>query len=127
MIHHTGEMKSFIEEIIGKNEKEIFDNPLFESLFKKFIISSQMRSWLMEKKKNIAESIDKQNKENETHEDINNDTEIKVENYIKKVINQATNKSKLLIKINRNQNIEEEKDLNNICSSVISYFIIYFK
>ena len=122
MIHHTGEIKNFIEEIIGKTEEEILKTPIFESLFKKFTLASQMRSWLMEKKKNIAESIDKQNKENETHEDVNNDTEIKVENYIKKVINQASNKSKLLIKINRNQNIEEEKDINNICSSVISYF-----
>ena len=124
MIHHSGEMKAFIDEIMNKTEEEeILKSPIFESLFKKFTMASQMRSWLMEKKKNIAESIDKQNKENETnHEEAANDGEIKVENYIKKVINQAANKSKLLIKINRNKNIEEEKDMNILCSSVISYF-----
>ena len=84
MIHHSGEMKDFIEEILGKNEEDILKNPKFDSLFKKFTIASQMRSWLMEKKKNIAESIEKQNKESENHEDNNNDGEIKIENYIKK-------------------------------------------
>ena len=122
MIHHSGEMKDFIEEILGKNEEDILKNPKFDSLFKKFTIASQMRSWLMEKKKNIAESIEKQNKESENHEDNNNDGEIKIENYIKKVINQATNKSKLLVKMNLNKNIDEEKDMNNICSAIISYF-----
>ena len=44
-----------------------------------------------------ASIIDKQNKENETnHEEEAKNSEIKVENYIKKVINQALNKSKLL-------------------------------
>ena len=122
MIHHSGEMKSFIEEMLGKKEEDVLKSKIFDSLFKKFNLASQMRSWLMEKKKNIAETIEKQDKENENHEVTNNDNEMKVENYIKKVINQATNKSKLLIKIKRNQNIEEEKDTNNLCSSVISYF-----
>ena len=123
MIHHSGEMKSFIEEIMTKTEEDILKSEMFESLFKKFTMASQMRSWLMEKKKNIAESIDKQNKENETnHEEEAKNSEIKVENYIKKVINQALNKSKLLLKINRNENIEEEKDMNILCSSVINYF-----
>ena len=122
MIHHTGEMKDFIENILGKNEEEIFKSKYFESLFKKYTLASQMRSWLVEKKKNIAESIEKQNKENENNEDNINELENKVESYIKKVINQAANKSKLLIKINNNKNIEEEKDINNICTSVISYF-----
>ena len=123
MIHHSREMKDFLDEIMNKTEEEILKSEKFESLFKKFTMASQMRSWLMEKKKNIAESIDKQNKENESvHEETANDGEIKVENYIKKLINQASNKSKLLIKINPNKTIEEEKDMNNLCSSVISYF-----
>ena len=84
-----------------------------------------MRSWLVEKKKNIAELIEKQNKDEnaqfEIEDENNNDGESKVENYMKKIINQATNKSKFLLKINQNKNLEEEKDIYNICSSIISY------
>ena len=122
MIHHSGEMKDFIEKIVGKDENEIFSSPIFDSLYKKYILASQMRSWLVEKKKNIAESIEKKNKENEVNDEKDNDDgELKVENYVKKIINQATNKAKFLIKIKRNEDLEEEKDMNNICFSIISY------
>ena len=121
MIHHSGEMKYFIENIIGKGENEIISSPKFESLYKKYVLASQMRSWLVEKKKNIAESIEKNNKDNEVENDKLDNGELKVENYVKKIINQATNKSKFLIKINQNKNFTEEKDLNNLCSSIISY------
>ena len=126
MIHHSGEMKSFIENIIGKDDNEIISSPIFESLYKKYALASQMRSWLIEKKKNIAESIEKRNKENEMENENSNDGEEKVENYVKKIINQAMNKAKFLIKINSNQNLEDEeekneKEINNICSSIISY------
>ena len=96
MIHHSGEMKSFIENIIGKNDNEIISSPIFESLYKKYALASQMRSWLIEKKKNIAESIEKRNKENEMENEKSNDGEEKVENYVKKIINQAMNKAKFL-------------------------------
>ena len=121
MIHHTGEMEDFIEKMVGKDENEITSSPIFDSLYKKYIQASQMRSWLVEKKKNIAESIEKKNKENEVNdEDGNNDGELKVENYVKKIMNQATNKAKFLIKIKKNENLEEEKD-SNICFSIVSY------
>ena len=126
MLHHTGEINTFIEQMLNKDEESIYKAKNFESLFKKFTMANQMRSWLMEKKKNIAESIEKQNQESENQNEGNtnntNDLEIKVENYIKKVINQATNKAKLLIKINPNKNLDEEKDINKLCSSIISYF-----
>ena len=125
MIHHSGEMKSFINSIIGKEEKEIISSPIFDSLYKKYVLASQMRSWLVEKKKNIAELIEKQNKNENNHNEIddenNNDGELKVENYMKKIINQATNKSKFLVKINQNKDLKDEKDINNICNSIISY------
>ena len=126
MLHHTDEINNFIEEMLNKEEDEIYKAKNFEAFFNKFTMANQMRSWLMEKKKNIAESIEKQNQENENQNEGNaggdNNLEIKVENYIKKVINQATNKAKLLIKINPNKNINEEKDINKLCSSIISYF-----
>ena len=122
MIHHSGEMKSFIENIIGKDEKDFISTPLFDSLYKKYVLASQMRSWLVEKKKNIAESIEKKNKENEMENENINDGELKVEKYVKKIINQATNKAKFLMKINPNKNLEDEerseKEINKNCISI---------
>ena len=119
LIHHTNEMNIFLNEIIGKSEQEILKLSSFENLFKKYALASQMRSWLVEKKKNIAESIEKQNVENESNYE-NNKGEEKAENYMNKIVNQAVNKAKFLIKIHASNINLSEKNSNDLCNLIIS-------
>ena len=122
LIHHSCEINNFIE-ICKKDyedENEIQNLPIFNSLYKKYVIAGQMRSWLIEKKKNVAEAIEKQKPNQENSSYINeNDNEQNALNIMKKIVNQTINKAKFLMKINPTPSFKGENNIKSLQNSII--------
>ena len=123
LIHHSCEIESFIEICKKKfeNENEIQNLPIYNSLYKKYMIAGQMRSWLIEKRKNVAEAIEKQkpNQENNLSNNQENDNEQNALNIMKKIVNQTINKAKFLMKINPTPALKGDNNLKSLQNSII--------
>lgn len=119
LIRHSGQSNHFdtlldIIEFSENEENEIAENDEslsekvinhenYQSLYKKWQAASRMRTWLVEKKKNVDEALEKtkpklKNADSEkeaAEKDENNSDEI-----MKKIIDQTIIKAKFLIKLN---------------------------
>ena len=119
LLHHSGEMNNYIEIVNSKPDlNSLVNHKFFESINKKFAIASQMRSWIIEKKKNVFEAIEKKSSNN--NNESNNDSEETALNIMKKIVNQTINKSKFLIKIHPSKQLQGNENINTLKSSIIS-------
>ena len=116
LIHHSCEIESFCEICKKTFENEIQNLPIYNSLYKKYMIAGQMRSWLIEKRKNVAEAIEKQkpNQENNLSNNQENDNEQNALNIMKKIVNQTINKAKFLMKINPTPALKGDNNLKSL-------------